>query len=348
MDAINEPLNLGKYYRIDLDELPRSDIQIEQFIAALKTTTTLTDLCVDARIWPWPSTPENNHRFIETLCHCITNLRRHNQNHPLRKLDIWSWTNVVEVDKLLLAAKQFGIHHLSIVGMHLSIQSVVEFCRNNTHLKVLEIYRARFTDKKESAISFSSSPQNGPQDSSAILALDKLAMRQITFEDSTVATTFLSSFQHVTYTTLCIRDVTVRGDIVNEQESKILLELIKPSVQHLTLEYRCPMEIMDAIDACVTTTQIQLDDNALPANFDPAAVQEQLHAITKRNLELAAFVANPGAYPGDESLKLMSQCDNCPTGRYMLARSFPGISSFFKTMGDDSSPAGSKKRKRRY
>jgi hypothetical protein len=78
----------------------------------------------------------------------------------------------------------------------------------------------------------------------------------------------------------------------------------------------------------------------------PDSVQQKLQAIAMRNRELARFVADPHAYPsGDDLVALMSQFDSSPTGRYMLARGFAGIPSFFKIKSTDSSTVGPKKRK---
>jgi hypothetical protein len=126
---------------------------------------------------------------------------------------------------------------------------------------------------------------------------------------------------------------------------RIVSELIKPSV-HLRLCDGCPIANIDSIEACATVTQIQVHRTNPPLDFHPDAVQRMLHTIAKRNRELARFIADPREYPGDELLALMGQFDSSPTGRYMLARCFPGIPSFFKITITDSPLAGLKKRKR--
>ena len=123
---------------------------------------------------------------------------------------------------------------------------------------------------------------------------------------------------------------------------RIESELINPSTEELTFGNCCRIEALDAIEACTTVTQVQL------GNFLPAAVQEKLQTIATRNRELARFIANPRAYLGDELVKLIRKLDNCPTGRYMLARCLPGITSFVKIKSTDSSTTGSKKRRVRY
>ena len=105
---------------------------------------------------------------------------------------------------------------------------------------------------------------------------------------------------------------------------------------------------MNAIEACTTVLHIELELRYTPIAYRSAAVRRKLQVIATRNRELARFVADPRAYPtGNEMLALMGQFDNCPTGRYMLARCFPEIYSFFKIKSDDSSTTGPKKRKKR-
>lgn len=74
----------------DLGGLSRNEegFTIEEFITSLQATTTLKDLNVRFDGFTVKSTPEINRLFIEPLCRCITNLRCHNQNHPLRTLHI--------------------------------------------------------------------------------------------------------------------------------------------------------------------------------------------------------------------------------------------------------------------
>jgi hypothetical protein len=75
----------------------------------------------------------------------------------------------------------------------------VEFCRDNTHhLKVLEINDTSLSGKDSS---ISVSPQDAPQDSSVILALNCLMIRGVTF-DLTVASKFRNLIAQVTYKAL--------------------------------------------------------------------------------------------------------------------------------------------------
>lgn len=138
---------------------------------------------------------------------------------------------------------------------------------------------------------------------------------------------------HVTYPVLKLAKITVDGHRNDERRIarlRVVSVLIKPSVEHLILRTGCPIEYMAVIEACATVTQIELDVDDLPIDFSPAFMQRALQTIATRNRQLARFRDNPSAYPIDELLALMRQFDNNPTGRYMLARCFPEIPSFFK------------------
>jgi hypothetical protein len=347
----NEPYDLDSVHFVSLHNLSydAEGLFVEQFIASLNATTTLRDLGV---LVTYPqSTREINRRVIEPFCRCLANLRGHNQNHPLRKLGIYGAKkhHIGAVKKILVAAKQFGIHHLSVESC-LSIQSIGEFCRDNTHLKVLDI-RGTPLSSTGSKIPVSS------LNSSAIPALVGLTIKDVTFENSIVATQFLNIVTPMTYPALQLGGIKIAASKNGESEEekeiacmRILSELIKPSLlQRLNLLDGCPIEAMDAIEACATVTRIQLDRIFAPRCFEAAAVQKKLKKIKRRNRELACFVASPRDYPsGDELLTLMRQFDNCPTGRYMMARCFPGIPSFFKSKSTDSATAGAKKRARLY
>ena len=345
----NEIVDLGTFFEFDLDE---HESFVKQFVASLEASTTLMTLEFNGR--DFEPTPGNNHRVIKPLCRCIANLRRHNQNHPLRKLVIYHLDGPdtdEDFNSILVAAKQYGIHHLKLDNCGLHIQSMVEFCRDNTLLKVLESKIAAF-EVKESSISACFCSQDGPPEStSAILALENLAVTRTMFGTPADATKFSNIIAHMTYPVLKLGSISIGEETSDEEKNaqlRIVSELIKPSVDELTLTDCCPIEVMDVIEACATVTQIQLDNDNPPRNFLPDANQEKLQEIATRNRALACFVANPRTYPDDELLKLMRQFDNSPTGRYMLAQSFPGIPFFFKIKSADSSTACTNKEKRSY
>ena len=324
-----EPLDFGSNFILSLRDLSsnRAGFTIEQFIASLKATTSLTDLCVDAK-WPWRSTPERNRRVIEPLCRCIANLRRHNPNHPLSILKIIDG-KLDMVEQFLVAAKQFGIHTLDFYRPSLLLQSLAEFCRDNSHLKVLAIFGWALNDE-DPTISVSS--QYGQQDSSVHLTLDSLLVRAVHFENTTVTNKFLNFITHITYPALQLGSIDIAAN--NKEEKKIermriVSALIKPSVEQLTLDRDCRIEVMDAMETSSTVTHIHMCGYDPPMPFRPPAVQRKLRTIVTRNLELARFAANPRDYPGFELLALMRQFDSSPTGRYMLACSFAGMPSIF-------------------
>ena len=110
---------------IDIGVLSRdvSEFTVDQFIAALEATTTLTHLVVEFD-YDYPDDP----RIVAQLARCISNLKRRNENHPLRTIEL-TYTDEVELfEELLMAAKQFGIRHLKIDSMpFLSVHVIVNF-----------------------------------------------------------------------------------------------------------------------------------------------------------------------------------------------------------------------------
>ena len=321
-----------------------------------QSTTTFDDTSTHLLL-RLPINAENNRLVIEPLCRCIANLRRHNQNHRFlfRRLAIHGAKNDdrKSVEQFLVAAKQFGIHTLAVYNANLPIQFLVEFCRDNsTHLKRLVFGTLRLSDEESTN---SVSPQDaGQQDFSAVLNLGELRVWQISFENSTVETKFLNFIANVTYSILGLGNVNAFHDVHDDEEKKkiarmrIVSALIKPSVKILMLLEGCAIENIDIIEACTTVTQILMEKSYPPIDFSPAVIQRLLQAIATRNRKLAQFVANPQGYPGSDLLVLMHKFDRSPTGRYRLARCFPGIPSFFKIdIITDSSTARPKKRKRR-
>ena len=325
-------MELGTLASCDLHHLSCL-ANIEPYIAALQVTTTLTDLEVDISFYQ-PS-HENNRRVVLPICRCIANLRHLNQNHPSRKVTICGLSRIDVADRFLIAAKQYGIQHLILRHTHLPIQSLAEFCRGNTHLKFLCIHS---TSLKGDRSSISLPSQGAPQDSYAVLTMDNLAMEEVAFSTSTVVTEFLNLMSRVTYPALKLGRLFLNAGQKEEDHKnarlRIVSALIKPTtVEELTLGFRCPFEVMGAIEACATVTQIQLDSSWPPGAFRSAAVQQKLQTITTRNRNLARFVVNPRRdyqSSDEDMLALMRQFDNSPTGRYILARCFPEIPSLFQ------------------
>ena len=82
------------------------------------------------------------------------------------------------------------------------------------------------------------------------------------------------------------------------------------------------------MEACTTITRIALDYNGGRGDYDGNVSVVQLRSFATRNVQLALFTASPSTYPNDQLLDLMRQFDNCPTGRYRLARSLLGMFTF--------------------
>ena len=126
-------LDLGTEFKLHLGWWAphnHADFTVEQFIASLKATTTLTTL--DVNFKNYEPTPENNRRFFEPLCRCIANLRRHNPIHPLRELAIWDADQGNnDVKQILVAAKQIKIQSFGFCNTRLPIRALVELCRDN-------------------------------------------------------------------------------------------------------------------------------------------------------------------------------------------------------------------------
>ena len=333
----------GAYAHLVLAELSRNQETantIEQSITEMEVTTTLTTLFVDFA--NYEATPESKRRLTDPICRCIANLRNRNPNHPLLQLTFLGAKNVDLVDQFLVAAKQYGIQHVAVVNTSLTIQSLVKFCRDNTHLKVLDFFGTSI------AVAVDASTVSQPQDSSAILALDELRMYDAFFENSAAATQFLNWLANVTYPALELGKIAVENDIDDASEEKksarlhIVSELLKPSVERLTVMRGCHVENMDAMESCATVTEIKLGHHFQPIDFGPDGIQQKLQTIVTRNRELARFVANPQAYPHKKLLALMCQFDGCPTGRYMLACSIVGMPSIIKIKSTDSATTGPK------
>ena len=95
-------------------------------------------------------------------------------------------------------------------------------------------------------------------------------------------------------------------------------------------------------------TQIQVihdKDDLEPPSFRPEQVQ-QLQLIASRNRELARWVAMPNTHSAFELMSLILQLENCPTGRYMLARCLLGMVSFENMARNDVTTKPKQKKRR--
>ena len=273
----NEHLVLGTRYSLELslmgfdddeeeedDEPNAGEVKLNWFLVRLPVSTTLAELVI--------SFDKYNHahrdyrRIVQPICECLANLQR--ENHPLRKLEL---TNMLGDDiqlrtggalqLLVTAAKQFGFAYLKLESMDpLPMEFMVEICHNNRHLNVLELKSVSFTSN------------NGEEVSSVGIAtpkltLDKLILDEIFFENLTMTSKF-ANLAHATNVSalelgniICLRDASQwwggdddkRYDVM-EVTSRIVSELVKPSVQHLQLLDDCEAHDFEAALSARTGT----------------------------------------------------------------------------------------------
>ena len=121
---------------------------------------------------------------------------------------------------------------------------------------------------------------------------------------------------------------------------KLITGMIRDSVQLQSLAlyfntgcrgYDPPPPFLPALEASASITRLQVNREHMsllrdPPGFSPDQVL-QMRNITARNEELARFEANPSIYPIENWLVLVRCFDNCPTGRYRLARHLPEVFS---------------------
>ena len=140
-----------KEFYLSLGKLANDDefFTIHEFTTALRTTQNLEELQIDFDDGRYDPIPANNRLMVASLCHCIANLRDHNEHHPLRRLWLYNYFEEYRegyadvVDQFLVAAKQFGIRDMKVTMGHsdcLRVTSLVDFCRDNHHIKDMYIY----------------------------------------------------------------------------------------------------------------------------------------------------------------------------------------------------------------
>ena len=215
----NDALDLGTEFFIGLLDLAdnRSRYSVPQLLSALNATTSLTELEVFGYSC-FVYKPHVHSRVVEPICRCLASLRLQNEDHPLKTID-FDYVHSAVVRQFLVALKQFGILEVKIRQMKsFSVQLLVDFCRDNSNLKVLELESITFTD--EVAL-----PPNDPSGDSAIRNLDKVILKHIEFETPLAANNFAHFVEHLSVSAL------VLGVLQHEQ----YCEFKMPSVEHLTL-----------------------------------------------------------------------------------------------------------------
>ena len=94
--------------------------------------------------------------------------------------------------------------------------------------------------------------------------------------------------------------------------------------EHCHVRLRLSSRMIEAIEGCATITQFRLiHETRSDERQDP-----DIRRALARNNELARFVASPSTYPTQSLPSLILQFDNCPSGRFMLARCLPEVLSF--------------------
>lgn len=143
---------------------------------------------------------------------------------------------------------------------------------------------------------------------------------------------------------------------MDETTAKVecLTKFIRDAVKLLSLIIRFvgnapsrnPIDLLlQAMEACATVLVVKFHDDEDETNFSPAD-EQKLERVMIRNEELDNYVENPSTYPDAKLLWLMLQFDNCPTGRYLLARHLPEVLSFETKIEESQSKQKKRKRER--
>ena len=260
-------LDLGTNFAVTLREFSnnRAGYTIEQLVAALETTTYLTDLTVCFGLFA--PTAGDNRRIVNMLCHCVSNLRRQNEHHPLRTLCL-RVVNLVEnglldvFERFLIAAKQCGIFRITLVSVSsLPVHLLEQFCRDNNSLKVLFIVCSSLAPRGTVP---SYTPNGVSQDSGTILTLDFLNLTNISLCTSTAATHFADLVAHLKVQGLLLGKITAGDGTHNDEEDdnverteRIVSEFNWPTASSLSLSDSCQLKLFKyALDTLSTSLVI--------------------------------------------------------------------------------------------
>ena len=232
------------HFRIELMKLAenRASYTIQQLITALEATTTLTELSVDGNRRRREPPPLSIRRvLVEPICQCLANLRLLNEHHPLQEVDFYNVHPDV-VRPFLVAFKQFGIHKM--IFSHLErfpIHFLLDFCRDNSNLKVLHLSEMKLTD---GGAAVALPPSDYPNGDSSTLNLDMLLLDQIKFETSIAENNFAHFVAQLSVSAL------VLGGLQDEEYYAFKM----PAVEQLTLWPECePKSWEAALDAGMAT-----------------------------------------------------------------------------------------------
>ena len=274
------PLDLGTEFTIFPMELAENRVRytVQQLISALEKTKTLTKLVVycDRDCEP----PLIHRRIVDPLCRCIANLRVQNEHHPLKEMHFQT-NDSDTIRQLLVALKQFGIPKVVFFTMQtFPIHFLMEFCHDNSNLKVLELDIMKFTDAQVVA-----DPSGG---TAFTMNLDKLGLTHVEFKTSTAATNFAHWLSHMKVSDMELGRLFPRmeemGQNVEFDEDILLTKrsvsgFTMPSVEQLTLYHWCGIKhFQAALDAGMTTVKrltVQL------AEYSVDGATEKLESLTR-------------------------------------------------------------------
>ena len=286
-----EPLDLGTEFRINLIALYKNEAPytVDQFVVALEATTTLTGLRVEFGS-SFDPTAQNSRDTVAPLCRCLANLRTRNERHPLKKLELGrAWRsknrdseNGIHLDvfeKFLVAAKCFGISQLVFHELFfpLPIQFLLEFCRDNSLLRVLEINTVRISG---STAAVAWPPNDRSKGSAHNFHLDKLILYRIRFLSTASAASFGYFFAH-----LSVSNVVLGCLMAGEQTDKacrmIVSEFKVPSVEKLTLRSCCKHAKAALEAARSTVTHLTVETPVMAKNRDIPSRSEEMKYLTR-------------------------------------------------------------------
>ena len=282
----NAALDLGTEFEFDLLTLSNNfdTFTVQQLITALEATTTLTKLTVynDRDVYQ-PHFPRL--RVVEAICRCLANLRLQNEHHPLQTVEFED-VDAIAVRQFLVALKQFGIRRFVFWSDEpFPIHYLMDFCRDNSNLKVLELQEMQFTGE------VATDPIGG---SATNLNLDKLILENITFKTSFAATNFAHLLSHMSVSALELRALSPRVDIatggnVEYDEDSVTKRIVSgfkmPSVEQLTLNFKCKVKhFQAALDAGMTTVKrltVEFVQRNKPSATTERLEAERLEALTR-------------------------------------------------------------------
>ena len=239
----NDALDLGTHFWLHFDALAdnQESYTVPQLVTALETTTTLRTLAVSS--YSSVTVNVNSPRIVEPLCRCLADLRLQNEQHPLKAIHFHYLDSDI-VRQFFVALKQCGIPRVLLRSRTFPIRFLIDFCRDNSNLKVLNLKNITFADEDAAdRIGYSAA---------ITLNLDKLMLDHVRFKTLTAATNFAQFLVH-----LSVSDLEL-GTLQEEY-----CEIKIPSVEQLTLYYGSEIKhFKAALDAGMLTVKrlnVQLD-----------------------------------------------------------------------------------------